>query len=68
MDSGEAARLGGAYLAKGIWNVNGGMDSRSVAESIDLFTRMGSLPPGLNEANVADLNYLNQLLDKIGRR
>lgn len=68
MDREEAARLGGAYLAKSIWNVNGGMDRRSVAESIDLFTRMGSLPPGLNEAGVADLTYLDQVLGKIGRR
>lgn len=68
MEKAEAAELAQFYMDANIWDANGGIDRESIAYSIDFFTKMDSIPPGLTEANVADLAYLNQVLDKIGRR
>lgn len=68
IDKAEAAELARFYLAKVLWDVNGGMDLESIAYSIDFFTKSGSLPPGLRDTEVADLTYLDQVLAKIGRQ
>lgn len=67
MDAATAKRLGDAYMARNIFDVNGGMTRDGIAYSVDFFTRTGSLPEGLTADKVADLSYLEQTLEEIGR-
>ena len=68
MDAATAKRLGEAYLARNIWDPNGGMTPEGVAYSVDFFTQTGSLPEGLSADKVSDLSYLEQVLAEIGRK
>lgn len=68
MDAATANRLGEVYLARNIWDANGGMTREGIAYSVDFFTRTGSLPEGLNADKVSDLSYLEQVLEEIGRK
>lgn len=68
MDAATADRLSEAYLARDIWDVNGGMTREGIAYSVDFFNQTGSLPDGLNGDKVSDLSYLEQVLREIGRK
>jgi NitT/TauT family transport system substrate-binding protein len=68
MDAAAAKRLGEAYLARNIFDVNGGVTRDGIAYSVDFFTQTGSLPEGLNADKVSDLSYLEQVLQEIGRK
>jgi NitT/TauT family transport system substrate-binding protein len=57
-----------AQFAANSWDVNGGLDEDAIQFSIDFFTNSGSLEPGLTVDGVADLSYLNEVLDEIGRQ
>ncbi|MFQ5855417.1 MAG: ABC transporter substrate-binding protein [Anaerolineae bacterium] len=57
-----------AQFAANSWDVNGGLDEDSIQFSIDFFTNAGRLDPGLTVDDVADLSYLNEVLDEIGRQ
>jgi ABC-type nitrate/sulfonate/bicarbonate transport system substrate-binding protein len=48
--------------------VDGGPTAQEVQRTIDFLTEMASLPRGLNPSAVADLSYLNGVLDEIGRQ
>jgi ABC-type nitrate/sulfonate/bicarbonate transport system substrate-binding protein len=56
-----------AHCELDIWDVNGGLDEQSVEYSLEFFTTAGKLDAGLTADDVADLVYLNQVLDEIGR-
>jgi ABC-type nitrate/sulfonate/bicarbonate transport system substrate-binding protein len=64
----EAERLTGASLAANVWDVNGGLTEANVQATIDFLTGTGSLPTGMRAEDVADLTYLDAVLDEIGRR
>lgn len=68
LDAETAQTLAQAYLALGMWDPNGGLEREDVQSSLDFFTENGSLPEGLTVDGVADLSYLNQVLEEIGRR
>ena len=55
-------------FAQNSWDVNGGLTVEAVEYSIQFFTEAGSLEPGLSAAEIADLSFLNAVLDEIGRQ
>jgi len=57
-----------AHLHNGIWDVNGGLTAQSVQDTIDFLVEIEKLPEGLKVEEVADLSYLNTVLDEIGRK
>lgn len=68
VDAGRANEMAGAYLKSNLWDVNGGLTREDVQYSVEFFTTAGSLSEGLNAERVADLSYLNAVLDEIGRK
>jgi ABC-type nitrate/sulfonate/bicarbonate transport system substrate-binding protein len=68
LDAASAKRLTDAFLASNVWDVNGSLTEANVQTTIDFLAREGSVPAGLKAEDVADLTYLNAVLDEIGRR
>lgn len=63
-----ARAVGEAHLRMGIWNANGGLTSENIQNTIAFLTRIAALPPATKVTDVADLFYLNAVLDEIGRQ
>lgn len=57
-----------AYMDINAWDVNGALTDESVAYSLDFFVQAGSVEPGLNAADIADLSFLNDVLKEMGRQ
>jgi NitT/TauT family transport system substrate-binding protein len=57
------------YLDLKLFDVNGGISEDDINYTIDFFTKAsgGDIKPGLTVDDVADLSYLNTVLDVIGR-
>jgi ABC-type nitrate/sulfonate/bicarbonate transport system substrate-binding protein len=55
-----------AYRDINTWDVNGGLTEASVKYSLDFYTNAGELEPGLTVSDVADLSFLEAVLDEIG--
>jgi ABC-type nitrate/sulfonate/bicarbonate transport system substrate-binding protein len=68
MEPAEARAVSDAYLALGVWDLNGGYDSDAVQNNLDFLIGLGELPPGMRAEDVADLSHLQAVLDEIGRR
>lgn len=68
LDPAEAQTAVQAYVDNKIWDANGGMTKDAVTFSVDFFTKTGSLPAGLTADKVADLSYLDAVLNEIGRK
>ena len=68
IDAAEAQRLTEAYLAQGIWDFNGALTYENIQYTLDEMTKDGALPAGLKAEDVADLSYMNAVLDEIGRK
>ena len=68
LDAPTAQTIAQAYLARNVWDVNGGLTREDVQYSVDFFTRTKSIPEGLTADAVADLSYLNAVLAEIGRK
>jgi ABC-type nitrate/sulfonate/bicarbonate transport system substrate-binding protein len=64
----DATIAADAYLKLGVWDVSGGLTDTSIDYMIDFLTTAGSLPGGVKPNDVADLPYLNAVLDDIGRK
>ncbi len=56
------------YLAQNMWDVNGGLTDSSVNNLLTLMIGTGTLPPETTPNQVADLSFLNQVLDELGRK
>lgn len=67
-DAKDAEEVADAYLSRQIWDPNGGMTLDDVQYSIDFFTRMENLSPGLQAVQVYDGTSLAQVLVEIGRK
>jgi ABC-type nitrate/sulfonate/bicarbonate transport system substrate-binding protein len=67
-DDAPAQSAAEAYLARGIWDVNGGLTTENVLYMMNFFSTAGVLPAGLKAENIVDLSYLNAVLDEIGRK
>jgi taurine transport system substrate-binding protein len=68
LDAEAASAIAESYVSRKLWDVNGGLTRDSVAYSVEFFTTAGSLPAGLTAEDVADLSFLDAVLDEIGRR
>lgn len=68
LDAGTAQSLARAYLTLDMWDRNGGLEREDVQSSLDFFTRTGSLPEGLTVDGVANLSYLDEVLQEMGRK
>jgi ABC-type nitrate/sulfonate/bicarbonate transport system substrate-binding protein len=64
----RAKRLADAFVAESVWDVNGGLTEQNVQATLDFLVRQGSVPAGLKADDVADLSYLNAVLDEMGRK
>jgi len=68
LDATQAEELAKTYLAADIWDVNGALTPGYIQYTLDVMARAGALPSGLKVHDVADLSYLNAVLDEIGRK
>ncbi len=67
-DAAKSQQLADAYLAAHVWDANGGFREPDVQFTLDLLKNAGSLDAKLQVSDVANLTYLNAVLDEIGRR
>jgi ABC-type nitrate/sulfonate/bicarbonate transport system substrate-binding protein len=68
IEPGLAAHLADKFLERRMWDLNGAYTLEAIQAKIDWYAEGGDLPAGLNAADVADLSYLNAVLDEIGRQ
>ena len=68
IDGARAGEIAGAYLARNLWDVNGGLTRDDAQYSLDFFVKTGSLSGGMTVDDVTDLTHLNAVLNEIGRR
>jgi ABC-type nitrate/sulfonate/bicarbonate transport system substrate-binding protein len=68
VDAAEAQRLAEAYRTAGIWDLNGALTYENIQYTIDAMVADGALPAGLKAEDVADLSYMNAVLDELGRK
>lgn len=68
LDPATAKLVGEDHLRMNIWDPNGGLTPKSVRDTINFLAGIAALPPGLKVEDVADLSYLNAVLDEIGRQ
>jgi ABC-type nitrate/sulfonate/bicarbonate transport system substrate-binding protein len=68
LDERTTRAVADTHLKMRIWDPDGGLTEERVAYVLDFLVKADGLPPGLRVADVADLSYLNAVLDDIGRR
>lgn len=68
LDRETAAAIGGMHKENGTWDGNGGPEEGEVGATLELLQGIGDLPKGLKPEDVADLSYLREVLDEIGRK
>lgn len=56
------------YLQDGIWDLNGGLTNENLQSTMDFMVANGLTEKALPLQDVADLSYLNAVLDEIGRK
>ena len=61
-------QISAAYSKSNSWDVNGGLSEEAVQYSLGFFSGKNSLPVALKVQDVADLSYLNAVLDEMGRQ
>lgn len=61
-------KIAQAYFDIKAFDPNGGLDEDSIQYSIDFYVKGGSMDAGATVDDVADLSYLNEVLDEIGRQ
>ncbi len=68
VDPGTAKTLVDAYISVKAWDPNGVLTQENVQYTLDFLKGMNAVPAGLKYEDVADLSYLNDVLNEIGRR
>jgi ABC-type nitrate/sulfonate/bicarbonate transport system substrate-binding protein len=68
LDPATAKAICDAHLQMGVWHAGGGLTVKNVQYTLDFLTSTGALQPGLKVEDVADLSYLNAVLDESGFR
>jgi len=56
------------YVEFNLFDSNGGVTESNINYTVQFFAQAGSIPLGLGVDQAADLSYLNEVLDEIGRR
>jgi len=67
-DATQAQALAEAYLLQEAWDPDGQLNSQNIQATLDFLSAADMLPANLTVEDVADLSYLNAVLDEIGRR
>jgi ABC-type nitrate/sulfonate/bicarbonate transport system substrate-binding protein len=57
-----------AYIEQKMWSLNGALTADNIRSTLDFFVQAQSLPADLTPERIADLSYLNAVLDEIGRQ
>ncbi len=68
LDEASAQAIADSHLSQKIWDPNGGLTEDNVQQTLDFVIGIELLPDTLEADAVADLSYLNAVLDEIGRR
>jgi ABC-type nitrate/sulfonate/bicarbonate transport system substrate-binding protein len=68
LDPATAEAIGRSHLGMNIWDPNGGLTAENLQGTLDLLIAVEALPAGTEVREVADLSYLNGVLDEIGRK
>jgi ABC-type nitrate/sulfonate/bicarbonate transport system substrate-binding protein len=68
LDAATAEAVANLHLGLGVFDANGALSEARVQATLDFLVGIEALPPGLRAADVADLSYLNAVLDALGRR
>lgn len=63
-----AQTVAATYLSRNFWDVNGRFTPEIVQQNVDFAIAAASLKPGMKASDVADLTFLNAVLDEIGRK
>ena len=66
-DPGDVPAILETHRSIGTWDVDGGLSREAVEYSLGFYIRTGSLGPGLTGDQVADLSYLEAVLEELGR-
>lgn len=67
LDEAIARTIADSHLQMRLWDPDGGPTAESIQSTLDLVIRSHGLPPGVTMAQVADLSFVNAVLDEIGR-
>jgi ABC-type nitrate/sulfonate/bicarbonate transport system substrate-binding protein len=67
IDGAQAQDLADAYLLHEIWDSDGQLTSENIQATLDFLSAADMLPADVKAEDVADLSYLNTVLDEIGR-
>jgi NitT/TauT family transport system substrate-binding protein len=67
-DDANALEDADAYLALKTWDVNGGLTPERIQFTLSFLTDVEAVPPGVQVEQLADLSYLNAVLNEIGRQ
>jgi ABC-type nitrate/sulfonate/bicarbonate transport system substrate-binding protein len=68
MDEALVESVAGMYFESNVWHANGGLTPDNIEQTLEFYTEYLELPAGLAVDDVADLSYLNAVLDEIGRQ
>lgn len=68
VDSAQAQEWATLFAAANVWDVNGALTTQNLQFTIDYLASKSSFPPSTRVADIADLSYLNTVLDEIGRQ
>lgn len=64
----QAQATAEAYLAANVWDADGGLSAESIKTTLVFLAQQGAVPATLQVQDVADLSYLNAVLDELGRK
>jgi ABC-type nitrate/sulfonate/bicarbonate transport system substrate-binding protein len=67
VDARTAKALADSHFAMRIWDPNGGLTTEKVAYILEFLVKVQTLPARLRVSDVADLSYLEAVLEEIGR-
>lgn len=68
VDAATAQTTADTYLARKIWDLNGTITPENIQYTLDTLAEAEALPAGMQVEDVADLSYLEAVLEEIGRR
>jgi ABC-type nitrate/sulfonate/bicarbonate transport system substrate-binding protein len=68
LDPATARAIGEAHLQSKVWAADGGLTPENVQYTLDFLVKTGALKPGLNVDDVAQLSFLQTVLEEIGRQ
>jgi ABC-type nitrate/sulfonate/bicarbonate transport system substrate-binding protein len=68
IDPAVAKEIADTHLKNAIWSSNGGLSAEKIQSSLDFYSDKTGLKKGMKVEDVADLSFLNKVLDEMGRK